>query len=123
MVDKENGLTRMKKNQVCRQIFASHNIDLDFLSIQNTTKSLHLSGKLVKLNKQPCTPEEIIQILERLKKVTRFLTTDLENWDLNNWEIKKINKKIEVETTHVVKRLTLRAREEEEDDDLIIDLG
>lgn len=85
-------LSRIKKNRVCRQILSSFNIDLNYISLQSTIKSLHISGKLQKTNKQPCTPEEIGLLLERLKVVTKRITTDLENWDLNGWQVKKINK-------------------------------
>lgn len=119
----ESGPTRMKKNQMCRQILTSCNIDLDFISVQNTSKSLHLSGKLQKLSKQPCTPEELVLLLEKLKKITKHITTDLENWDLNGWQVRKVNKQIVNEDFKPLKKVQKKKKKENEEEDIIIDLS
>lgn len=117
----DKGPSRLKRNQKCRQILTSASIDLDYLSVQNTSKSLHLSGKLIKLNKQPCTPEELSLILEKLKKITKNLTTDLENWDLNGWEVRKLNKQIINDDFKPIQKVK-KKKDDDEEDDIIIDL-
>ena len=126
MSSNDDGFTRLKKNQLTRQLLSSSNVDLNFVSVQNTSKSLNLSGKLVKVNRQPFTPEELFLLLEKLKRISRNITTDLENWDLNGWQVIKIEKQNVNKFFKPIKNKKKKRKkfiEEEEVEDIIIDLS
>lgn len=93
--NEESKISRLKRNQMCRQILMAAHIDLDYLTVQNTAHSIHLSGKLIKLQGEDLAVEELMELFEKLKRIAPNLITDLENWDLNGWQARKLPPKLD----------------------------
>jgi hypothetical protein len=112
----QNKKSRIKKNRSVRRILSAHGVDLSVITIQCSLKTTILSGKLLKFGNQEFCIEEIALILMKIKAQTPNLTTDLENWNLNGFNIEKVPNKTRLEAyKHIRKSKFL-------DEALILDL-
>lgn len=93
--------------------------DLDYLSVHNMAKTIYLSGKLIKASGHDFTIDEVLLIQSKLKLISPYINSDLENWDLNGWQSKKLGARVKPET---YKDLS-RKRERKKEDDIILDLS
>lgn len=84
--------SRHEFNKIVRQIFLRHNANLEELSIQCGKSSIHLEGHLVRSDKTDFTAEMLLSLLGDLQRYARTITTNLSNWDFNNWNIVKLKK-------------------------------
>lgn len=109
-------LKKSEKVRAIRQIMTKFQIDLEKCTITLMGNTIYLSGRLEKFGRNDVTIEELMEIHRLLKQYSINLQTELTNWDMNGWQIKKLAEQLIV-TTEAPKR------NHEEEKDLIIDLS
>lgn len=82
--------SRHEKFARIRKILSAHFVLLDELTITCSYKSVIFSGFLLKRDHSDFTVQELKVLLAEINRVVPQVSSQLENWDLNNDEVRKL---------------------------------